>query len=446
MSLIELSEDNVDIDLSQYNTEENQIFIISDLVKSISFTSNNKLCHVSIIVKERQCDLCIDIRDIMINSNDDICFDLRGNLNKNYKIRVNFSGYNEIYTNNNMCIALGNNHDVIFEGINGGVIRCERKISGPAFGSSIYAGGSSDIDFIGKGTVEFISDREGDAVGFNNSEGEKTIIRIYDNIKFEARGGHGKDIDSIKADISAGNGGNGVFIEGEGHLFNFSNKIMKLAGGNGGCNTERFGGGVCGNGGAAIKIGAGKILLKGSSILQGGDGGQIKEESKHYMSRGGKGGACIEVLGYNNIDTDIRICSNVKAYGGNGGCSHLHINEKGDFEPVSGGDGGNFLSNLGNNEVSLYTDDIVFENGIGGSCVYDENIKKGENGVLTKGNNIIVGDFKELQCENSRKQDIDDSKQSRENNIQEYKDENTMISKIKNFFKRIMLSIKKLFK
>lgn len=434
MSLFELNDDNMKVDLSSYNNEENEVIVINESVKDISFTSYNKICNVSIIVKDRESDLVIRIKDIMINSRDDICFDLRGSVGKNYKINVNFSGYNEIYTNDNICIAVGNNHDIIFEGLNGGVLKCERKISGPSFGSGIYTMGSANAIFIGSGTVEFLCNNEGDAVSFINKDFSKSSIKVYDDIKFIARGGDGRDIDSIKTDISAGNGGSGIYIEGEGSILNFSNKTMKVSGGNGGCNTEQFGGGVCGDGGNAIKLGAGYIVLKNNSILEGGDGGQIKEKTKHYMSRGGNGGACIEVVGFNNIDTDIRISSGVKAYGGNGGCSHLHIDDKGDFMPVSGGNGGGLISNTSNNNISFYRGDIEFVEGLGGICVYDENIKKGDDGDLTQGGDITILKINETDIiENTM---CDNCKYKREmfnqgREIQKYQDKKSFIERIK---------------
>ncbi|MGL4570429.1 MAG: hypothetical protein ACRCVJ_05145 [Clostridium sp.] len=398
------------INLSNYENGDNntKIIIINENINEVTLTSDGKECNCALFVKGRKEDLNIIIKNLNLNSGNQIGIDFRGDINCDYKSFLTYYGINIINSVGNIGICISNNQTVEVKGKNGGLLKVNSGTGVPAIGNNFYTAGSGKIIFSGYGYIDIDGgDRENSeyspcnghdgtyAIGFYNDISNKSIVRILDRVSIKAKGEYGQNICTISSDNKAGNGGDAIFIKGFGIIEKLGTGIMELQGGNGGDCIGDYSTGTCGKGGSSIKISEGDIKLNGKVLLKAGDGGSAKNIYECIMATGGDGGDCILVEKDRLYNTDesskVIINSSIEAVSGNGGESGVCI-RNGEILGRDGGKGGNLINCYG---VTTKVDasNILFTPGRGGkggtfiSC--DKTGKDGASGCKFIGENII---------------------------------------------------------
>lgn len=360
----------IDINLNEYtNTERTEIVMLPAELEQINFKVLNDystVYKIRIIARdERNKNLVINMDNVKINSGSYSAIDIRGVLNQTYTSTINYSGVNNIKSEEAVAIYVTNNQIIKINGLSSdselnvsGGLGCCAIGNAPIFnyGGKIIFSGIGKVKAIGgdgslsgKSSSSVAKDG-GFAIGFADNTISPSSITIKCGPIIEAIGGKGQETNTDDPNsISAGNGGAGISLGLNGVLMIEEcckvNKSLIAIGGNGGevsgtgAVQDKKNGGV---GGDAISIISGKVIIENSVELQGGDGTSLKENNGDFSVVGGNGGSAIQA---NNNRLDIILDNGVlqSGNGGNGGSPSALGNEyiKGVTGAGSPGNGGN---------------------------------------------------------------------------------------------------------
>lgn len=422
------NKNNTVIDLSTYIDKSISSIIITKDILSLTLTSHNIACDISIIISPRDKNLNLSINDLYLESTKEITMNFSGGKTNGYRNKLTFSGINQIISKNNIAICISNNQTLEIIGKKSGLLKVRGGSTVPAVGNNLYTAGnghliikgSGDLDITGglgenNNTKSFCNaDISADAISFyNESESSPASIDILENINVVLSGEKGQDVSSISLDNTTGQGGCGISVKGRGRFNKTGKGILIIKGGNGGNCVGNISCGKCSDGGSAIFLGSGKINILKPATLFSGDGGSAETvNNKYIIAKGGNGGDVFKLcpsnlslaakISYVNIGEDVEITS------GNGGTSGINILS----DPIGcyeGGRSGHIINAQTYTEVTMGTTMYTIGEGGQGGIYFNKKGLIGKQGILYLGKFInVVNDIdaKTFQMDNNYEKDV----------------------------------------
>lgn len=419
---------------------KNNLLIIPEAIDEITITSNGKNVRGAISLSPRITDIKINIKNLNLDSEDNIAIDFREGQCSTYNNYLFFSEKNIIKSKKNIAICLSNNQKLIICG----EVEGKLEVIGGSYcngvGSNIYTKGNGHIKFCGEGEVVvkggngYIPSRRNSsngqsgayAIGFYSDDTlETSSVEIMDNISVFLYGGEGESISSKCEDNIAGKGGEAISLDEDSIINIIGNGEVKLQGGNGGTISSKYCSGISGKGGAGISLKSGIVNIANNTTIIAGSGGNIDEHSKECMCLGGDGASCIEAKNKKNFlegkEIIINLYDNVKAIGGNAGNSGVSIEGK----YLDGGIGGKLLE-VNNRKCTIKTGKIFFQEGSNGLNTkldtryvskYDNKLFIGENIEIIKCDSYIFKEEKEKEDEKINIKDLEEEYKMQANSI-----------------------------